>query len=70
MINYPVLPSPKLNSSLKPCSCGANREFNDIIIAKNSYWCNKCDWNLGDVRYVEPDGKYRGYDVRHIYRIH
>ena len=63
MIIYPVLPSPKLNSSLKPCSCGANRDFNDIIIAKNSYCSEKCDWNLGDVRYKELDGVYRGYDV-------
>ena len=57
MINYPVLPSPKLNDSLKPCSCGANREFSDIIIAKDNYWCGNVNgiWgmsnmkNLGDV---------------------
>ena len=64
MINYLALPSPRLNSSLKPCSCGVDRDFNDIIIAKDNYWCGKCDWNLGDVRYEEPDRVYRGYDVR------
>ena len=36
MINYQVLPSPKLNDSLKPCSCGGNREFSDIVIAKDT----------------------------------
>ena len=65
MINFTVLPSPKLNASLRPCSCGANRHFKDIIVAKDSYWCNKCDWNLGDVKYEEPDRSHRGYDVRH-----
>ena len=65
MISYPVLPSPKLNDSLKPCSCGSNREYSDIIIAKDNYWCGKCEWNLGDVKYEEPERSYRGYDVRH-----